>query len=101
MGNYGNWQYEIYLNGLSGERPDLPMAYDELERRAEAVMSKEMWSYVSGGAGNERTQRANVAAFDRWGFMPRILAGATTRDLSIELFGTQLATPLLLSRRWE
>ncbi|MGC2169663.1 MAG: lactate 2-monooxygenase [Acidimicrobiales bacterium] len=97
MGNYGDWQYEIYLNGLSGERPDLPMTYDELERRAEAVMTKEMWSYVSGGAGNERTQRANVEAFGRWGFMPRILAGATVRDLSIELFGTRLPTPLLLA----
>ena len=97
MANYGNWQFEIYFNGLSGERPDLPMTYEELERRAEAVMSTEMWSYVSGGAGNERTQRANVAAFDRWGFMPRILAGATTRDLSIDLFGTLLPTPLLFA----
>ncbi len=97
MGNYGDWQYEIYLNGLSGERPDLPMTYGELERQAEAIMSKEMWSYVSGGAGNERTQRANVEAFGRWGFMPRILAGAQSRDLSIEVFGTPLSTPLLLA----
>ena len=97
MANYGNWQFEIYVNGLSGERPDLPMTYEELERRAEAVMSTQMWSYVSGGAGNERTQRANVAAFDRWGFIPRILAGATTRDLSIDLFGTLLPTPLLFA----
>jgi lactate 2-monooxygenase len=97
MGNYGDWQYEIYLNGLSGERPELPMTYEDLERRAEEVMSKAMWSYVSGGAGNERTQRANVAAFDRWGFMPRILAGAGTRDLSIQLFAQQLPTPLLFA----
>ncbi|MGC2486019.1 MAG: lactate 2-monooxygenase [Acidimicrobiales bacterium] len=97
MGNYGDWQYEIYLNGLSGERPDLPMSYDELERRAEAVMPEEMWSYVAGGAGNERTQRANIVAFDRWGFMPRILAGANSRDLSIELFGRKLATPLMFA----
>lgn len=97
MGNYGDWQYEIYLNGLSGERPDLPMTFEELERHAEAVMSEAMWSYVAGGAGNERTQRANVEAFHRWGFMPRILAGATARDLSIELFGAQLPTPLLLA----
>jgi lactate 2-monooxygenase len=97
MGNYGDWQYEIYLNGLSGERPDLPMTYDELERRAETVMPEVMWSYVAGGAGNERTQRANVAAFHRWGFMPRIFAGATSRDLSIELFGNQLPTPLLFA----
>ena len=56
-----------------------------------------MWSYVAGGAGDEHTQRANVAAFDRWGLVPRMLAGAAERDLSVELFGTRLPTPLLLA----
>ncbi|HTT59251.1 MAG TPA: alpha-hydroxy-acid oxidizing protein [Acidimicrobiales bacterium] len=97
MGNYGDFQYEIYLKGLDGEQPDLPMTYGELERRAEGVMTQEMWSYVAGGAGDERTQRANVAAFGRWGFMPRVLAGASSRDLSIDLFGSHLPTPLLFA----
>jgi lactate 2-monooxygenase len=96
--NHGDWQFEIYVNGLTGEKPSLPMAYAELERRAEAALSAEMWSYVAGGAGDERTQRANVRAFDRWGVMPRMLAGAAAeRDLSVELFGRQLPTPLMLA----
>jgi lactate 2-monooxygenase len=97
MTNYGDWQFGIYINGLSGERPELPMTFAELERRAEASMPEAIWSYVAGGAGDERTQRANVAAFDRWGVMPRMLAGASQRDLSIELFGTRLPTPLMLA----
>jgi lactate 2-monooxygenase len=97
VGNYGDWQLGIYLNGLTGEAPALPMSYAELERRAEATMSTEIWSYVAGGAGNEHTQDANVAAFTRWGLMPRMLRGAAQRDLSVELFGTTFATPLMLA----
>lgn len=97
MSNYGNWQLEIYLRGLTGEQPDLPMSFGELARRAEEMMPPEIWSYVAGGAGNEHTQNANVAAFERWGLMPRMLRGAAQRDLSVELFGASFATPLLLA----
>ena len=97
MPNYGDWQFSIYLNGLAGEKPSLPMSVGELERRAEALMSPELWSYVAGGAGDERTQVANQRAFDGWGLMPRMLTGAAERDLSVELFGRRLPTPLLLA----
>lgn len=97
MTNHGDWQLSIYFNGLAGERPDLPMTYDELERRAEGAMSEKIWSYVAGGAGNERTQRANVEAFERWALIPRMLVGADERDLSVDLFGTTFPTPLLLA----
>jgi lactate 2-monooxygenase len=97
MVNHGDWQLGIYLEGLNGTRPDLPMSYAELERRAEQAMSPQIWSYVAGGAGDERTQLANVEAFDRWGLMPRMLTGAAERNLSIEIFGQQFPTPLLLA----
>jgi lactate 2-monooxygenase len=97
MGNFGDWQLSIYLNGLGGVRPALPMTYADFERRAEEVMSEELWSYVAGGAGDEHTQRANVAAFARWGLMPRMLTGAADRDLSVELFGTTYPTPLMFA----
>lgn len=97
MTNHGNWQLSIYLDGLVGRRPELPMTYAEFERRAERAMSPEIWSYVSGGAGDERTQRANVSAFERWALWPRMLAGAAQRDVSVSLFGTTLPTPLLFA----
>ena len=97
MANYGDWQFGIYLNGLSGVRPPFPMTFHELARAAESAMPEEIWSYVAGGAGDERTQNANVTAFDRWGVMPRMLAGARERDLSVELFGVHLPTPLMLA----
>ncbi len=97
MGNYGDWQLSIYFDGLGGVRPELPMTYADFERRAEVVMSEEMWSYVAGGAGDEHTQRANVEAFRRWGLMPRMLTGAAERDVSIELFGVAYPTPLMFA----
>jgi lactate 2-monooxygenase len=97
MPNYGDWQMDIYLRGLQGEVPALPMTFADLERQAELALTPEMWSYVSGGSGDETTQRVNVQAFDRWGLMPRMLAGAANRDLSIELFGTRLPSPVMLA----
>jgi lactate 2-monooxygenase len=97
VANYGDWQLATYLAGLDGTRPALPMSFAELARRAEEALSPELWSYVAGGAGDERTQDGNVAAFDRWGLMPRMLVGVAQRDLSVQLFGRQLPTPLLLA----
>ena len=94
---YGDYQHEIYFNALQGVLPDLPMAYAELEERARHALAPSVWSYIAGGAGDEATQRANVEAFGRWGLIPRMLVGAKRRDLSIELFGHRLATPLLLA----
>jgi lactate 2-monooxygenase len=95
--NYGDFQLEIYVGGLSGNRPALPMNYPELAERARAALAPDVYSYVAGGAGSEFTQDTNVTAFDRYGLMPRMLSGAAERDLSIELFGHTLPSPLLLA----
>lgn len=94
---HGDYQLEIYLNGLSGVVPDLPMEFEELAERARAAMSPSVWSYVHGGAGAERTQRANVSAFDRWGLVPRMFVGASERDLEVDLFGLKLPSPVFMA----
>lgn len=94
---FGDYQLEIYFQGLSGRVPALPMSYAELEARAEMAMPPSVWSYVVGGAGDERTQRANREAFDHWGLMPRMFVGAAERDLSVEMFGLTLPSPLFMA----
>ena len=94
---FGDYQLEIYRAGLSGVMPSFPMAFAELEARAEQALSPSVLSYVAGGAGSEHTQRANVSAFRRWGLVPRMFVGATRRDLSVELFGMRLSSPLLMA----
>ena len=97
MPDFGAYQNEIYLDGLSGRLPSFPMRFDELEAKAHAAMPASLVSYVAGGCGDERTQEANVAAFDKWGLWPRMFVGAKQRDLSIELFGMRLPSPLFMS----
>ena len=94
--NYGDFQFELYFGGLGGVRPELPVTAAGMEDRARGAMSTETWSYVAGGAGDEHTQNRNVAAFDRWGLVPRMLAGAAERDLSSSC-SAELPTPLLLA----
>jgi lactate 2-monooxygenase len=94
---YGDFQLELYLAGLRGVRPHLPVTAAGMEARARAALSTEVWSYVAGGAGNEFTQDLNVTAFDRYGLVPRMLAGVAERDLSTTLLGLELPSPLLLA----
>ena len=94
---YGDFQLEIYLAGLGGNVPCLPVSFAELESRAAHALPPSVLSYVAGGAGDEHTQRANVAAFRQWGLMPRMLVGASERDLSVDLFGLRLPSPVFLA----
>jgi len=94
---FGDYQLEIYGAGLRGVLPAFPMAFAELEARAAQALPPSILSYVAGGAGGEYTQRANVSAFRRWGLIPRMFVGATRRDLSVELFGMTLPSPLFMA----
>lgn len=94
---YGDYQLKIYLQGLAGVLPTLPMDYAGLEAKAQAAMPASIWSYVGGGAGDERTQRVNRTAFDRWGLMPRMFNAHRERDLSVDLFGLKLPSPLFMA----
>jgi lactate 2-monooxygenase len=97
MTAFGDYQLEIYGAGLRGVQPGYPMAFAELEARAAQALSPSVLSYVAGGAGGEHTQRANVDAFRQWGLIPRMFVGATQRDLTVELFGMTLPSPLLMA----
>lgn len=90
-------QRDIYVAGAAGQRPVVPVAWPKLEAAAQAAMSNEAWAYVAGGAGRESTMEANRAAFERWRIVPRVLRDVEKRDLSIELFGQKLPSPLLLA----
>jgi lactate 2-monooxygenase len=90
-------QRAIYVAGVGGQRPAVPVGQAELEKAAQAAMSPEAWAYVAGGAGRESTMDANRTAFEKWRIVPRVLRDVEKRDLSIELFGQRLPSPLLLS----
>ena len=94
---FGDFQLDIYFDGLEGRFPKYPVDFASLERKAEEVLPWWVHSYVAGGCGDEHTQRLNVSAFRNWGIVPRMLNGAYERDLSVSLLGMELPTPLLMS----
>ena len=90
-------QMEIYVTGVGGARPTVPVAPVALEEKAARAMGAKAAAYIVGGAGGEATMRANRAAFEKYRFAPRVLNDVATRDLSVELFGRRHRTPVLLA----
>lgn len=92
-----DWQKEIYLNGFAGKRTATRVSFQQLELEARHKMSEQAFAYIAGGAGNESTMSSNVAAFEKWKIVPRMLRNVSERDTSIDLFGQRIPSPLLLS----
>ena len=90
-------QADIYLEGVRGRKPRVPQNTAALERAAQRAMSKEGFAYIAGGAGLETTMNANRRAFERVQIVPRMLRGAATRKLEVELFGRTLPAPILVA----
>jgi lactate 2-monooxygenase len=90
-------QTQIYVAGVSGRRPRVPLDARRLSQAARRAMTRDAYAYVRAGAGNERTMFANRQAFDRWRIVPRMLRDVSERDTSVELFGRRLSSPFLLA----
>ncbi len=89
----GQFQTGIYL---SGDYP-WPLTADGWEAKAAEKLEQGPFDYVAGGAGSEATMRANREAFERRRLRPRMLAGNTVRDLSVEVLGMRSAAPFFLA----
>lgn len=87
-------QTQVYLAGLTGQRPQIPVNADALEQAANAALSLEASGYLNGMTDS---MRANLAAFKRWRIVPRMLRNVAERDLSIELFKKRYSAPILLA----
>src|SRR4051812_46703149 len=90
------YQLQIYLAGTQNIQPQLPVSYEALEQKAREVMKPEAFAYIAGGAGAETTMQHNVAAFNKWRIVPRMLVDVSKRSIGVELFGTVLPSPVLL-----
>lgn len=79
--------------GLDDAALNLADVADGARRRLDPVH----WDFFAGGAGDERTLRANEEAFGRCWVLPRILRGVPVRDLRISLLGSRLSMPVLIA----
>ncbi|GHF44291.1 L-lactate dehydrogenase [Seohaeicola zhoushanensis] len=65
----------------------------DLKWRAQQRLPKFVWEYLDSGTGVEATKARNRAALDRVGFLPSILHGPQSPDLSCTLLGQKMPLP--------
>jgi lactate 2-monooxygenase len=92
-----DWQRNIYLNGFAGKKLNVNVDLSTLEQRAKSVLTTQAFEYIAGGAGLEHTVSRNRSAFDQYKIIPRMLNNVSERDTSVNILGTQLPVPLMLS----
>jgi 4-hydroxymandelate oxidase len=69
----------------------------EVEAAAADVLPGEIWEFISGGSGCERTLEANRVAFDRVFLTPRVLRDVSACSAAGTLLGRPAALPLALA----
>ena len=74
-----------------------PVNVHEYEEAARATLDPGAYAYYAGGAGDERTLRANVEAFARWELRPRVLVDVSEVSTATTILGTEIAFPLLVA----
>ncbi|MFG3387135.1 alpha-hydroxy acid oxidase [Streptomyces rochei] len=77
-----------------GEPDPEPLTLDDFARLARRRLPPEVWDFIAGGAGRERTLAANEAVFDAVRLRPRALPGVDEPDTSVELLGARWAAPV-------
>src|SRR4029077_310870 len=65
--------------------------------RASATVDPKVWCFFEGGAGDEVTLRANVGAYGRWRFRPRVLVDVGQVSAATTGLGTPVSMPLLVA----
>lgn len=73
------------------------LTLDDAERLAEAAISPEAWSYIVGGAGDERTLRWNREAFSQYRLRPRVLVDVSSVTTETTVLGTPVSMPVLVA----
>lgn len=89
-------QKQIYLGGLRGDKPRLPLNMNDLREMTRYKLSRPAFDYLDGGAGQEKTISNNRKAFENWKIVPNMLRDVSSVDTSVRLFGFQSPSPFFL-----
>ena len=90
-------QKDIYVKGTEGIKPLIPVDFRTLEQLAEKKLNPKAFGYIATGAGSEKGIKNNAEAFSKYTIIPRMAHGGILPDLSSELFGRKLESPLLFA----
>lgn len=95
--HYYDYVIGVYLQGMLGQKPALPMTFEELEAAAKAKIDPRAYWYVAGGAGLGDTLNENREAFNRIKIVPRMCRDVSKRNWRSRVLNTELPAPILLA----
>lgn len=97
-GSYGlTRQREIYLGGMAGKKPRIPLQFDDLEQAARQALPGRSFHYIATGAGDGKAVIGNTNAFKNWSFVPRMLRNVEDNKMDTSFAGVKLSCPLMLA----
>lgn len=65
----------------------------DIEHAAAAVLPRDVWDFIAGGSGDERTLRANRVALDAIAVVPQVLSGVRSSSTRTTLVGCSAEIP--------
>ncbi|UJL47412.1 alpha-hydroxy-acid oxidizing protein [Virgibacillus sp. NKC19-16] len=69
----------------------------ELEKLAKAVLPKDGYDFIYGGAGDEYTLRNNIEAWNKKGILQRVLADTENPDMRTTILDQELQLPVIVA----
>ncbi len=94
---FGQYEDEIYAAGLQGVVPKLPIDIADLEKKAVAAWPDTIARTSRGAAATSGRRISTSRRSAKWGLVPRMMVDGSKRDMSIELFGMKLSTPIFMA----
>jgi isopentenyl diphosphate isomerase/L-lactate dehydrogenase-like FMN-dependent dehydrogenase len=94
--NFGDFQIGVYFDAVNGVTSRYPFDAEAVQRKAAEALPDRVYRYVSAASGDGRTQQENIDAYKRYGIIPRMMVSPPERDLSIDLFGQHLDSPIFM-----
>ena len=73
-----------------------PVSVHEIQEIAKRNLNHATYNYITGGAEDEWTLRANVEAYRRVWLRRRVMIDVSKIDTSLDLLGHKLEFPILL-----
>jgi (S)-2-hydroxy-acid oxidase len=73
------------------------ISLDDYERRALEVLTPNARDYYRSGAGNESSLKWNRSDFNNFRIRPRFLRDVSSRDYSLDIFGSNVSCPIGIS----
>jgi isopentenyl diphosphate isomerase/L-lactate dehydrogenase-like FMN-dependent dehydrogenase len=79
------------------EDVNTPVNVHEFEVIAKRKLHPMAYDFIAGGVEDELTLRANREAYKHWFLVPRVMVNVSEVDLSLELLGVKLQSPILIA----